>query len=357
MLKKDGNESGPFSREDVAAMLADGRIDSTDLAFHEGLSNWLPILAVITPRATPPPFKEKAEPFETIRVKPNETYAKIVCQTKSLDWKQIIPIASIVEDKPWNLRWVRWLLWFTCTFFLINHYLAASDITVDQAVFLLLANGGLALALAMTFIIKPERVEFRRITMLALPSLSLTTAMFILASKFSFINSLFQSTTSYGAVKRICAILVTVLIGQLILTAPFALIYIKKKQGDAANSIVYYGLLSGLALGLAPYLAAILEQKWHGLNGLSLGIYESPGLFIALLSMILTGFWGAITGHLIASGTRATEAIFGWLVASILVPTLLATGYLALASSLAALVPILVTVFLITYYIKSNSKI
>ena len=92
MLKKDGVETGPFTREDVVAMLADGRINRTDLAFQEGLSNWLPVQAVIAPRATPPPFKEKSEAFETSRVKPNETIAQIVKQTQSLDWAEVIPL-------------------------------------------------------------------------------------------------------------------------------------------------------------------------------------------------------------------------------------------------------------------------
>ena len=81
-IKKEGVESGPFTRDEVSAMLADGRINKTDLAFSDGFSNWLPVVAVLTPRTTPPPFNDVAHSFANSRVKPNETISNIISQDR-----------------------------------------------------------------------------------------------------------------------------------------------------------------------------------------------------------------------------------------------------------------------------------
>jgi len=355
MLKKDGKESGPFSKEDVAGMLADGRISNTDLAFHEGLSNWLPVLAVITPRATPPPFKEKSESFESARVKPNETVAQIVSQTKSLDWKQVFPYEAILQDKPWNLRWVRWMLWFTCTFVLINYLVAKEDLSSDQAQFFFSLDWLLMLALGLSFIIKPDRFQIKRALCLIVPSLLISEVLLITAGKVTFINSLYQATVSDEAIKRTTAILVTIAVNQLILVGPLAFVYLKKKRVDSLKTIMFYGLLAGLAISTTPALTPLLQQKWDSLNGESLGIFDRQQLVLQCFS-IMTGIWGALTGYLMAFSAKDQKNIFGWLVASVLLPVVLETGYFATVSSLIVILVILASVFVLAIYIKKNHE-
>lgn len=98
MLKKDGQETGPFTNDEVSAMLADGRITKTHLAFAEGFSNWLPVVAVLAPRAAHSP----ANSFTTARAKPNESLAEFVSQTRTFNWKNVIPLKEIFQDKPWD---------------------------------------------------------------------------------------------------------------------------------------------------------------------------------------------------------------------------------------------------------------
>ena len=360
-IKKEGVESGPFTKDEVSAMLADGRINKTDLAFSDGLSNWLPVLAVITPRATPPPFKEKIEPvkvkpdqFDTSRVKPNETVAKIVSQTKSLDWKLVIPFKCIVEDKPWNLRWVRWVLWFACTFFLINYFLSTNDISTDQASFLLILNWALVQAFGLSFIIKPDIFQKDRAIFLIIPAMLLSVILFVIAGKITFVNSLYQATASVDFIKRTGAILVTVLIHQVIFASPFVFIYLKQEKADTIKTIMFYGLLAGLSLSMTPDLTSLMQHKWNNLNGLSLGIFEGRSFFVQITFSVLSGIWGALTGYLIASGVRNKQTAFGWILAAILVPTGLFTIFLATNSSIVGLLVIILSVFLFSNYLKSQ---
>src|SRR4051794_34768940 len=61
-LQLNDIKEGPFSPEQVKDRLDSGSIAKTSLAWHEGLSNWMPVMAVLTPRAKPPTFSEPANP-------------------------------------------------------------------------------------------------------------------------------------------------------------------------------------------------------------------------------------------------------------------------------------------------------
>ena len=355
MLKKDGVETGPFTREDVVAMLADGRINRTDLAFQEGLSNWLPVQAVITPRATPPPFKEKSEAFETSRVKPNETIAQIVKQTQSLDWAEVIPYKSVFQDQPWNLRWVRWMIWFTGTFWLINYLSLRNSLSGDQATLCLALNWALMLAFGVSFIIKPDHAQIKRALVLIFSSLLITVVLLVIARKVSVISTFYQATITGNVVKQSFAILATVLLNQLILVSPFAFIYLKQKQNDSVRTIMYYGLLGGMAISLAPALASLFGHNNYGMYESSLGIFETPPAYFWLATVVMTGIGGSIMGFLVASGSRDQKNVSGWLAASIVIPTLLATGYWALRYSLMGVAVVLVSIFLLAAYVKKTS--
>jgi RsiW-degrading membrane proteinase PrsW (M82 family) len=70
----------------------------------------------------------------------------------------------------------------------------------------------------------------------------------------------------------------------------------------------------------------------------------------------LTGIWGALTGYLIASAAKDQKNGFGWLVASVLLPVGLETGYFVTVSSLMVLLVILASVFVLAIYNKKSTE-
>ncbi len=45
-ISKNDEKLGPLKREEVQALLADGRLDPTDLAWHGSISNWTPLMDI-----------------------------------------------------------------------------------------------------------------------------------------------------------------------------------------------------------------------------------------------------------------------------------------------------------------------
>jgi hypothetical protein len=62
----NGEQAGPYAEEDVVLMVASGQVSATDLAWREGMEEWLPIEVVmtLTPQApvAPPPHESVSPP-------------------------------------------------------------------------------------------------------------------------------------------------------------------------------------------------------------------------------------------------------------------------------------------------------
>jgi hypothetical protein len=64
-LAKEGQPTGPFSMQQLSAMVAQGSVSASDLAWHEGVTTWIPVAELLPRRRTepvpPPPSMEQAK--------------------------------------------------------------------------------------------------------------------------------------------------------------------------------------------------------------------------------------------------------------------------------------------------------
>jgi hypothetical protein len=64
-VAKDGQPTGPFSMQQLSAMVAQGSVSASDLAWHEGVTGWIPVAELLPGRRTepvpPPPSMEQAK--------------------------------------------------------------------------------------------------------------------------------------------------------------------------------------------------------------------------------------------------------------------------------------------------------
>ena len=65
-INRDGQQGGPYSLDKINECLAQGSMQSTNLAFHEGLTDWIPlnqVAGVILREASPPQPSRAAKPW------------------------------------------------------------------------------------------------------------------------------------------------------------------------------------------------------------------------------------------------------------------------------------------------------
>jgi len=61
-ITRNGKQLGPYSLDEANKNLRGGVIDSSDLAWHAGLSEWVPLSTVPGIMASPPPPPRRAQP-------------------------------------------------------------------------------------------------------------------------------------------------------------------------------------------------------------------------------------------------------------------------------------------------------
>lgn len=71
-VAKNGEKSGPWDKEEVMRRLAAGELSGTDLGWHEGLPEWLPLLKLLPPPQAPAVFAN-SYPQTTAAVQPQST--------------------------------------------------------------------------------------------------------------------------------------------------------------------------------------------------------------------------------------------------------------------------------------------
>ncbi len=82
-ISKNDEKLGPLKREEVQALLADGRLDPSDLAWHGGISNWTPLSDI--PKISGQPAEASSD-------------ASAINVDRKSDSAQTKPMASLSRD-------------------------------------------------------------------------------------------------------------------------------------------------------------------------------------------------------------------------------------------------------------------
>jgi hypothetical protein len=114
LIHHGGHEIGPYSESEVRSRLISGAINSSDLAWHEGASDWAPLFSfaqfTASPRQTPPPLPSPASP--TPPAPPPHTETRL-SSPSALDPKSLGPytIATLqADERPLHKTTIHWMV-------------------------------------------------------------------------------------------------------------------------------------------------------------------------------------------------------------------------------------------------------
>jgi membrane protein YdbS with pleckstrin-like domain len=114
LIHHDGREIGPYSESEVRSRLLSGAINSSDLAWHEGASDWAPLLSfaqfTTTPRQTPPPLPT---PFTSDSPTPPSPPKASELSLPALDRKSLGPYTTVTlqaDERPLHKTTIHWMV-------------------------------------------------------------------------------------------------------------------------------------------------------------------------------------------------------------------------------------------------------
>lgn len=378
LVKKDGREQGPFSMDQVQSMVNAGQLQKTDLAFHEGLSNWLPVAAVLAPRATPPPYrpkartlppppgvtqpqqsqqhaeqppKQKAQPNPFDLEKRAETTERTLAAGANVFYKSftetVFPFREIIGDKPWNLVWVRLVLLFALGPCLIGFLRNAAYIEEKQANFLLGVYAAIAWGISLKMIIRPSGLRTALVAKtLVLPFFALL-AVLVLVGKVNFLGQVWGATDSLFYGKLIGSNLLVALVHQAVIGSAFLFLCVKPNRIESPLQIIFLACLAGLSAGLAPAAIECFGKIWPWVSsGVSKGRFDDASVIQVVSWPIMHALWLGVMGYSIVISEKSSDKskviiVGGFILAALLNALFVAAHFSWIGLLVAALTIIL----------------
>lgn len=287
---RDGKYEGPLSREKVEEMLNAGQLKRSDLAFRDGLSNWMPVVAALSARTAPPahvpavnhenstaistangtahppvpsPNPTAAQPskpvdFLAMRYTNAPVASSLWNGFKSADWSVIFPLSELRREQPWNFVWVRWLLLFTLSLPVFGYWSSVANWSAAQDLLAFGAYWGTAWAFGMHFVVKPEKVHALRAVLAASGCLFLWCLLTAAASRMSSVKPFFEGAGHPDLAKRLLPQLTLSTITLATLLCPTLLVS-RWSLPTTPRSILYLGVLLGLIFGARTPLLSMLN--------------------------------------------------------------------------------------------------
>jgi hypothetical protein len=285
---REGKYEGPLPRAKLEEMLASGEVKRTDLAFREGLSNWMPVVAVLAARTTPPPFtspdcttsqqpspslngsQPQSKPtadatpqISSYRVDAGRAPASSLPAPptrKSVDWSLISPLNELRLDKLWPLPWVRWFALFALVPLLLVSLSRAGSWSSASQDFALAAYCAVLWAWGLRFVIKPERVVLWPALSAGFAVFGLWTVFMVILSRVPSLSVLNDALHSTDFARRLLPSVAFSIIKTAVLLLPFYW-SIHWQRHEAQRTLLYSGLLVGVILGIRLHLLAVLADS------------------------------------------------------------------------------------------------
>lgn len=71
LINRNGQQFGPYSADELKQYVAEGRVLSTDLAWEDGMPNWLPVSQIMAQQGMPVPVPGRSPAPPSVAVKPD----------------------------------------------------------------------------------------------------------------------------------------------------------------------------------------------------------------------------------------------------------------------------------------------
>ncbi|MCX6887733.1 MAG: DUF4339 domain-containing protein [Verrucomicrobia bacterium] len=356
-IKNGEKKDGPYSKEELQGLLNDGKLKKTTLVIHDGLSNWIPLAAVLTTRTVPPPHRSKSEmspaggtspippvpqvktteipanPISvsgqnTLRVspppvpeqpggnKPQQGAAQVttsfevdqavqfltsefqqgVEQMRAVRWDAIFPLKEAVNRTSWNVGWVKLLLVLSVIPVLLQFLMAGRTISAEQGSFGVALYVEFFWAFCLWLLLRPGKIEVGLLRVFVLVPLVVGLACLTLAGKVGFIAAICEVTGSDSFFKRLGGCLVVSSLSQIIISLPILLLMRRQDFRISTPAVIFCGCIAGLTLGMTTGLRAFLGEKWP-LFATSADLGQLG--FVGLTRMLRQGFASMILGGLL----------------------------------------------------------
>jgi len=264
------------------------------------------------PRGTP--GEEPRPQVGPFREQRRDEFGRLGEEFRDVRLERVIPLAAWLGDRPWNLLWVRWLVFYAFFPLALGRLIGEEGIPIRNAVwaFGLYFAGVWLTVLSMTM--RPEKLNPALIVEIAAFTAVVGIVLVVLVQQLPVISAFYGATRSdVKAESWIGFVLGVGVLEEIVKALPVYLLVFYQRLPFRPLTYSFLGAVSGLAFGVAeavPYSFRYTQGLLYG--QLNVGTYLLVEFTRLITLPLLHAIFAGITGYFIglaALNRRASRAL------------------------------------------------
>jgi RsiW-degrading membrane proteinase PrsW (M82 family) len=221
----------------------------------------------------------------------------------SVNFKNLVPIHLWVQDRPWDLVWVRLFLFFAIFPLAFGLYYGSrgQEIDLRLAAWAFSIYFALMWALVLRFCLQPEAIGTKTHLKVTAFTAFLGVLAVLVLSRLPIISSLTAETQSASLAGRLLGFTLGVgLVEEGVKAFPIYLFLFRKGQFQRPLTYAYMGAMSGLAFGSTEAVVYSLSYaQGLAVGGLGFGDYIVVQFIRFITLPLLHGIWSGMACYFV----------------------------------------------------------
>lgn len=253
----------------------------------------------------------------------SDEFSRLRNEFRSVRMSTVIPLSAWLNDRPWDLLWVRWFLVYALTPLILSRFAVESSSLGSTAwafgiYFALLWLAVLHVAM------RPGKLDTRLLLIIAAFTSVVGVVLVLLLQQLPGFKQLYTDAleASYLVYRLIGFIFGIGLLEEVVKWLPLLILVYREHKHYSPQMFAFAGVVSGLAFGVAESVS----YSYLYARGVQLGAFGWGGYlivqFVRLISLpLLHATWSAVAGYfmglaVLSHRTRRALMILGVLIAA-----------------------------------------
>ncbi|MHA0034801.1 PrsW family glutamic-type intramembrane protease [Deinococcus sp. PESE-13] len=239
---------------------------------------------------------------------------------KGLPFDVLFPVQRWLGDRPWKMRWVQALLFFSL-FPLLLSKLWGSEAAIENTAWALGSYFALLWGYVLWLVVQPGAIKRRNIGMTVGFTAIIGVVIVLMLQKLPFISTLYSATEwSFSPVRLVGYVAGVGLVEEGVKLLPVLWLATKMREVRTPREAAFYAGVSGLAFGVAEAVTYSINytqiNEWATMSGVGLGdgnymLWEFLRLIsLPFLHCVFSGIAGYYLGLSLLAPAQRTALLF-----------------------------------------------
>lgn len=276
----------------------------------------------------------------------------------SIQWQALFPIRTWIDDRPWSLVWVQYLVFAFCFPLMLIHYFGNQNVPLAEAAWALSLYFAVIWAVFLQRCMRPESLKRRTFlgTWLFTSVLGVLAVVLVSAigQNLPVIGDLFTLTPTASVFGRIVGFTLAVgLVEEAAKALPVAWFAARSSPRLRPVTVAYIGVISGLAFGATEAIVYSFQYRLGlELNAMSHGGFLIVQILRFISLPLLHAVWSAILGYFIGLAVLTPHTRRALILLGLILVAMLHGLYDAFADSWLGLLIATASLFLFIGYVR-----